>query len=236
MGQLYNIYCDESCHLENDCQKAMVIGGVWCSAEKTKAIAKRLKEIKRQHGLSSDFEIKWTKVSPAKLDFYLHVTDYFFDDDDLHSRFIVIPDKSVLDHKKFMQSHNQWYYKMYFDMLKTILSPSESYRIYIDIKDTKGGCKVRKLQDVLSNSLYDFNRKVIEWIQLVRSHDVELMQLADFLIGSVSYINRGLSSSEAKQTIVQRIRERSGYSLTRSTLYRENKFNIFIWKASQKED
>ena len=26
----YNIYCDESCHLENDGEKYMVLGGIIC--------------------------------------------------------------------------------------------------------------------------------------------------------------------------------------------------------------
>ena len=34
MGQLYNIYCDESCHLEHDGEKVMLIGGVWCPSNK----------------------------------------------------------------------------------------------------------------------------------------------------------------------------------------------------------
>ena len=29
MDSIYNIYCDESCHLENDCEKAMVLGAIW---------------------------------------------------------------------------------------------------------------------------------------------------------------------------------------------------------------
>ncbi len=28
MSQVFNIYCDESCHLENDRQKAMVLGAI----------------------------------------------------------------------------------------------------------------------------------------------------------------------------------------------------------------
>lgn len=235
MGQIYNIYCDESCHLENDNQKAMVIGGVWCSMEKTREIIRRIREIKKQYNLNKNFEIKWAKVSPAKLDFYLHIIDYFFDDDDLHFRCLVVPDKSKLDHRKYKQSHNQWYYKMYFDMLKTILTPGEKYRIYIDIKDTRGGNKVKKLHEILCNNLYDFNREVIDWIQIIRSNEVEVMQLTDFLTGAVSYKNRELNTSNAKNKIIERIQERSSYSLTKSTLFRENKFNIFIWKASQRE-
>ena len=34
MSQIFNIYCDESCHLENDREKAMVLGAVWCPVEK----------------------------------------------------------------------------------------------------------------------------------------------------------------------------------------------------------
>ena len=83
MSQILNVYCDESCHLENDGQTAMVLGAVWCPLEKRAEIAGRLREIKQKHGLSADFEVKWTKVGPSKLGFYLDLVDYFFDDDDL---------------------------------------------------------------------------------------------------------------------------------------------------------
>lgn len=88
----YNVYCDESCHLENDRQKAMVLGAVWCPKDKRWEIAERIREIKQKHGLERDFEIKWTKVSPSKLAFYQDIVDYFFDDDDLHFRGLVVPD------------------------------------------------------------------------------------------------------------------------------------------------
>jgi len=42
MSEIYNIYCDESCHLENDRQKAMVLGSVWCPLDKGREIAVRL--------------------------------------------------------------------------------------------------------------------------------------------------------------------------------------------------
>ncbi|MFH1187305.1 MAG: DUF3800 domain-containing protein [bacterium] len=234
MSQIYNIYCDESCHLEKDKQKAMVLGGIWCAKDEAKKISIRIKEIKEKYKINRYQEIKWTKISKSKIDFYLNLVDYFFDDDDLNFRCLVVPDKEKLDHENFSQNHDQWYYKMYFDMLKIILDPKNTYKIYLDIKDTKGGDKVKKLQEVLCNNIYDFDRKIIEQIQIIRSHEVEIIQLTDLLIGAVSYINRGLETSEAKKQIVERIKERTGFTLTRSTLYRENKFNIFIWKASQK--
>jgi len=231
--QVFNVYCDESCHLENDYQRVMVLGAVWCPLESTRDIAVRLRRIKVEYGLSRHFEIKWTKVSPAQVDFYQEVIDYFFDDDDLHLRALIVPDKSRLRHEAFNQTHDEWYYKMYFDMLKVILQPEAGYRIYLDYKDTQGAKKAAKLHDVLCNNAYDFSRNIIKRLQLVRSHEVEQLQLADLLIGAVSYANRGLESSPAKFQLVQRIRQRSGYTLSQSTLLREDKVNLFRWQPQE---
>ena len=68
-------------------------------------------------------------------------------------------------------------------------------------------------------------------IQQVRSHEVELVELSDFLVGAVCYANRGLTGSQAKLAVIAKIREKSGYNLLQSTLYKEDKVNIYIWKS-----
>lgn len=235
--EIFNVYCDESCHLENDHQKAMVLGAVWCPLEKIREISVRLREIKKRHGLPSDFEVKWTKISPAKAQFYLDWVDYFFDDDDLHFRALIVPDKTLLRHGAFSdQDHDVWYYKMYFDMLKVILRPQACYRIYLDIKDTRGGAKIKKLHEVLCNNLYDFSRDIIERVQLIHSREAELLQLADLLIGAVSYANRGLQESKGKLQLVERIKKRSKYRLTQTTLYAEQKVNLLRWRAQEVQE
>jgi hypothetical protein len=234
MSEIFNIYCDESCHLENDRQKAMVLGAVWCPLDKTREIAIRLREIKKKHGMPTPFEAKWTKVSPAKKNLYLDLIDYFFDDDDLHFRALIVPDKDKLRHDIFPgQDHDTWYYKMYFDMLKVILRPETRYRIYLDIKDTRGAEKAAKLHDVLCNNMYDFSREVIERLQLVHSHEIEQLQVADLLIGAVAYLNRGLGGNAGKMALIERMRQRSGYSLTKTTLLQEAKVNLFLWHAME---
>lgn len=234
MSEIFNVYCDESCHLEHDHQKAMVLGAIWCPVDKSREIAVRLREIKQKHGLAPKFEVKWTKVSPAKTGLYLDLVDYFFDDDDLHFRALIVPDKTKLRHDAIPgQDHDTWYYKMYFDMLKVIFSPDARYRVYLDIKDTRGAEKTAKLHDVLCNNMYDFSRKVIERVQLVHSHEIEQLQLADLLIGAVSYFNRNLHGNYAKEALVARVQERSGYSLLHTTLYREEKVNLFRWQANE---
>jgi hypothetical protein len=232
MTEIFNIYCDESCHLENDRQQAMVLGAIWCPSEKTQELSRRVRQIKMRHGLSPRFEIKWTKVSPAKIDFYRDVINLFFEERDLHFRALIVPDKSILRHEFFGQTHDDWYYKMYFDMLKVLLDPNAQYRIYLDIKDTRGGVKVAKLRDVLCNNIYDFSRQIIQHLQIVRSHEVELLQLADLLVGSVAYANRSLSASPAKVALVEQMRRRSAYSLLKTTLFLERKVNLFRWRAS----
>jgi len=231
MAEVFNVYCDESCHMENDHQKVMVLGALWCPLERSREISVRLREIKARHSLSPRFEIKWTKVSPGGVHLYLDLMDYFFDDDNLHFRALIVPDKSELRHKDFQQTHDEWYYKMYFDMLKVILKPDAHYRIYIDIKDTRGGDKVAKLHEVLCNNVFDFSREIIRSLQVVRSYEVEMIQMADLLIGAVAYVNRGLTSSSAKLALVERMRKRSGYALTRTTLFREDKVNLLVWQA-----
>ncbi len=233
MPEVFNIYCDESCHLERDCQQIMTLGAIWCPLTRAHSIADQIRDIKIQHSLLPDFEIKWSKVSPSKVTFYLDLVNYFFDEADLHFRALIAPDKSKLQHASFDQTHDEWYFKMYFIMLKAILRPDAQYRIYIDIKDTRSAPKVERLWDVLCNNAYDFSRQIIERVQTVRSHEVQQLQLADLLTGAISYINRGLSGSSAKAELVKLVQQRSHYSLTHSTLYREEKVNLFRWEPQE---
>jgi hypothetical protein len=236
MSEIFNIYCDESCHLENDGQKSMVLGAITCPKDKAREIAVRLREIKEEWEISRHMEVKWTGVSPAKVGFYRHWLDYFFDDDDLTFRALVIPRKSDLDHGRYAQSHDDWYWKMYFDMLKAILSEERRYRIFLDIKDTLGGKRVANLHKVLSNNLYDFDREIVNSVQLVHSHEIEQMQLTDLLIGALSYKARGFDTSPAKLELVKRFKERSKLSLERSTLLSAKKVNLLFWKPNFPKD
>ncbi len=229
-----NIYGDESCHLENDNIKVMVLGAIWCPMEKKDDISKSIREIKRRNGVSPTMEVKWTKVAKTKKELYVDLVNYFFDEEDLHFRGLVVPNKKLLDHIEFSQDHDTWYYKMYFSMLKVIIDPHAINRIFIDVKDSRSGEKTKKLHTVLCNEKYDFNKEIIQTIQIVRSHEVEILQLTDLLIGAIGYVNRELNTNEGKVAVVEQIRKRSGYNLTRSTFLKEDKFNLFIWQPRRR--
>ena len=244
MKPTINIYCDESCHLQNDKEPVMVIGAVYCPIEKKEEIFERLYSFKLKHNLipknkkndnenRTYYELKWNKVSKSKIEYYKDVINYFFFYYDLQFRVLVVSNKSAIDYEKFSHTHDTFYYKMYFGMLKAILNPENSHHIYIDIKDTRSKEKVHKLEQVLRNDKYDYSKEIIKKVQQVRSHEVEILQLADLLVGATAYVNRGLSDSKAKNELINLIKHRSKYSLTKSTLLKERKFNVFIWEPQK---
>lgn len=233
---LYNVYCDESCHLQNDNSPVMVLGAMYAPKEKKRKIYTDIRTIKEKHGLSSYFEIKWTKVSESKIDFYLDILDYFWGNDDLHYRGLVATGKNDLDHKKFNDGdYDLWYYKMYFRMIDPIICQEDEYRILLDIKDTKGGKRVQKLKEVLCNNIYDFNGEVIKYIGQINSHDSEILQIADLFNGALAYHYRGLEDSMkpnyGKITFIREMNTRQ--NIDRMTSRQASKFNLFVWRPQR---
>lgn len=230
MSQTFNVYVDESGHLEHDTTDVAVFGCIWLPMDRTREVAERLREIKLRHGLKPTFETKFTKVSPARERFYLDLLDYFFDDDDLHFRALVVRDKKRLDHGAFGQSHDEWYYKMVYQLLFNVVDNSDRFNVYLDIKDTRSAERCRKLHEVLRTA-HEREEVRIQKLQMVRSHEVEVMQLADLLIGIVGYANRIHPGSTAKHALVERMRKRSRYTLQKTTPLREQKTNLFFWEG-----
>jgi predicted nucleic acid-binding protein len=231
----YNIYCDESCHLEHDRQPIMVIGGVWCPKNRVKENSERIRDLKNKY--NSRGELKWVKVSESRQDYFLELVDYFFTTPYLNFRCIVVDNKSKLDHKYFNQgSHDSFYYKMYFYMLRHILKSEYRYNIYLDIKDTRSAQKLVKLKEVLCNNVNDFTQQMIRNLQNIHSHESEVLQLADLLIGAISYHNRNLSDNITKKKVIERIMQYTGQDLRHSSPPWVNKFNLFIFSPSEIND
>ena len=230
---MYTVFCDESCHLQSDKSSVMVLGAMYCLNDKKKKIYSDIREIKRKYGLDSYFEIKWTKVSESKIDFYLELLEYFWKNDDLHYRGLVATGKDRLNHEKYNDGdYDLWYYKMYFRTLDPIIQQENEYHILVDIKDTKGGKRIQKLKEVLCNNIYDFNGEVITHIGQINSRESEILQLADLLNGALSYHYRRLEdetmANKGKVEFVKALREKQ--NIDRTTSRYASKFNLFIWE------
>jgi hypothetical protein len=75
----------------------------------------------------------------AKAVFYLALIDLSLANDRLRFRGLVVPDKSRLDHARFDQSHDDWYYKMYLRCCARSSARPIAIASYLDVKDTRGG-------------------------------------------------------------------------------------------------
>lgn len=230
----YNLYCDESCHLERDNSNVMVLGALILPKDKKEEIKDRIIDIKTKHGVSAHVEVKWTKASKPKIGLYTDLVDYFFDDDDMRFR-VLVADKTHLRHEDYNQSHNDWYYKMYFTMLNRLFDSSNTYNVYLDVKDTHSVQRAAKLNEICANSHYDFNHKCIQKIQPIRSDEVQMMQIVDVINGAVCRANRTDIKPPvgAKKEIVRRIQNRSKLKLTQSTTPGARKFNLFVWTGGR---
>lgn len=228
----YNVYCDESCHLEKDTSPVMILGAMYCLEESKQQIYDEIREIKMKHKMSSFFEIKWTKVSESKIDLYLELLDYFWSNQDLLYRGLVASGKKSLDHDKYNEGdYDLWYYKMYYRMLAPVIFPNDRYHIMVDIKDTRGGRRVAKLREVLCNNIYDFKKEAVDQIGQINSKESEILQLADLINGALAFYYRGLADNmDSNKGKVKFVRTLQRYvDLDKNTGYGERKFNLFIW-------
>lgn len=238
MAEIYNIYCDESCHLEHDHIPVMLLGAIWCLHGMRRSISKKIRQLKAKHNAKG--ELKWTKVSGSRLPFYNELLNYFFAKSDLNFRCLLVAQKETLDHNYFNRgSHDSFYYKMYYQLLLNIVCRTDSqFNVYLDIKDTRGSRRIRELRRILHAKLSDYERLTIPQIQLVHSHESELIQIADFLMGAVAYCNRDdvPKKNEAKISVIKKIIGCSGIDLVHSTPPWEDKFNLFVFHPRRSDN
>jgi hypothetical protein len=218
----YNLYCDESCHIEHDHKQYMLLGYIQVPFHQLKFYKEEIQQLRLKHGYQP--EIKWSKVSHGQAAFFNELTDLFFNTQ-LTYRAIVI-DKATIQQLDPNQDFDDFYYKMYYQLIYHKLDMEASYNIYLDIKDTLSRRKVRDLHDVLQ-----LKYSTIRTIQSIRSHESSLLQLADFFTGALNYkLNEPEGQVIAKRNILERIEQACGHPLDCSTDKSHDKFNLFFIK------
>ena len=218
MNKTFNIYCDESCHIEHDHKEFMFLGSVSCAYPQIRRHANRIDKIKKSHNFYA--EIKWSHVSKSKVRFYLDLIDYFFDTD-LQFRAIGIKKSQIkLDENT---TYDDFYYKMYYHLLNYKIDTLDHYNVYLDIKDSLSAVKVRKLKEILNVKFGVFRN-----VQNIRSHESLLMQLADFIMGAISYdANDKDQRNQAKVAVIERIKKHLHSQNLKETNY-STKLNLFF--------
>lgn len=220
----FNLYIDETCHLEHDKASVMCIGYIKIDRTQQKELSEKLKSIKLKYHTPT--ELKWNKLSWSRLPFYKALVDCFFESN-IAFRAVLIKNKSLVDNQTYNENdHNVFYYKAAFYLLRNNVSQNATYRVYFDIKDSRGKNRLQKLSTILGR-VCGSNR--FSHFQDIRSHESEFIQLCDLFIGAIGYKARNDKSqtSKVKNDIVEYIESKLGYHLDEGTPPWETKFNIF---------
>jgi len=222
----YDLFVDESCHLEHDKISVMCIGYIKVPRLAYDGLKEKFRIIKNKHGIEN--EIKWSKYSKVRVPLYKDLVDFFFANP-LEFRCVLVKYKERLNHQDFNRgSHDNFYYKMTYYLLRPN-PPKVEYRVFMDIKDTRGREKLNKIEEVFQN--YHKGESPYVKFQHLRSHDNDFFQLTDLFIGAIAYKNRLLKGevpdNPSKLEFIEYLEKKSGFTLDEGTTPWETKFNIF---------
>jgi len=199
-----------------------------CPAERARTLNAELTALWAQHGLPKHFEAKWTKVSPGKLDFYRAVLEWFIATEDVSFRALVLPDKQQVFTRVPKEKRDDIYYSLYYELLKNTIVPGNSYRAFLDIKDTRGREKLDELTRWLEMNYPSLKKEERPKLEHVRSHEIRLLQVTDLLLGAVGFARRPVtaSGSPAKRALVSLLEEKLNQKLTTNSPSGVDKFSI----------
>jgi len=216
--KIFNLYCDESCHIKNDGHPFMLLSYLSVPYNQIKIHKEFIKDLKIKHHFYG--EIKWNKISTSKKPFFLELVDYFFSSD-LLFRTIIIKKQQInsLDQQEF----DNFYYKMYYQLIHHKIDMAANYNIYLDFKDTLSKFKVRNLMNILQTQY-----GVINKLQIIHSKESVFLQLADLLMGAVNYKLRKFTKVKAKVSIIEKIEKQCQQQIDQPSFRDEKKFNLFF--------
>jgi len=89
----FNIYIDESCHLEHDLSEVMCIGYTKIKQQDYFSLKAKIQEIKIKH--KSPMEVKWNTISKSRWPLYKDLIDFFFESD-IEFRSVLIKIRKIL--------------------------------------------------------------------------------------------------------------------------------------------
>jgi len=225
----FEVYCDEAfpdlftSRSQNIAQaNYLMIGSLWLPHTLRVELKSQISELRKKHNAWG--EIKWSKVSPSKLHFYLDLVNLFFaHGDNLRFRCVMVEHEFV-DFKRHNGDYELGFYKFYYQLLHHWINDYNEYQFFCDLKSNKDPQRFQTLKKVLSkaNLMAD-----VKAVQALPSREVVLIQLCDLLLGAVSArLNKTLKDGSAKSHLVSEVEERLG-GILEPTYRTAKKINIF---------
>lgn len=226
------IYVDESRHLGlND--NVMVLGCVWLDAYHVREFTDKIRVLKSKYHITRKEELKWSRLSKSRRNYYLEVVNLFFDSDYINYRAVVIP-KDKLSYESYTDAGDDFYYRMIYILIANVIKKTtyriDEYKIFLDLKDSWSDYRAKRTAEYLRNDSH-INGDAFT-VQPIRSNQSVLLQLADLITGAVAAANNdGKNKVEAKNEVIKQISRLSGQDLNTQTPYSIDKMNIFKWHS-----
>tara|TARA_R110002096_G_scaffold82336_4_gene191629 strand:- start:1399 stop:2061 length:663 start_codon:yes stop_codon:yes gene_type:complete len=218
----------------------MAIGGIVVNVNQVINIKNKLAGVKNTHNLNS--ELKWSKVSKAKLPAYKEYIDIFFNNTNHMSFHGLLVDTQKIDNKRFNGGdHEVGFQKMLFQLLfKFGKVHRDSLPIHCYLHQRSSTQPLKKLQDILNNSFkkkYESDQEPYEKINYIPLVASDILQLNDILLGALAAQKNGHhlkpKASPAKKELGSYILHKSDVSdLISDTPY--DKIDFSIWNFQLK--
>ncbi len=210
----------------------MLIGGLWIPQQCEMELRESLSKARQKFNMTAEF--KWTKVSQSKLEGYYEWVDCFFRSKMIGFRSIVI-DTSLLDYRAFHKNDQELgFYKFYYQLVSRNIKPESLYWLYTDERNNRKKNRLEVLKIVTNRYWMKLaNVEPLRSVEPRRSHEEDLLQLADVLLGALGYSWNASKESPAKLALIVHIQKRLGwYTLRQSTSPSSTRFNVWEWRPS----
>jgi len=227
----YAIYTDES---NITASRYMLIGGLWLPLDAQDRVRLALQKVRDTYGLLH--EMKWTKVSRTMLPAYKSFVDVFFDEPELSFKCIVI-DRYALDYAAYHKGDEELgFYKFYFLLISRKLGPRHLYWLYTDERHNRKPYRLAVLKLTVNNWWQKrAGVKPLRAVEARCSHDEDMLQLADILLGAVGYCWNDRGESKAKVMLAKHIASQMGWlTLKVRTRPYAPKLNVWVWHPAPK--
>lgn len=228
------IYIDETHHLHSN-TSPMVLGGVWGNVEALKSFSRKVKVVRAQNGIPTNRELKWTKVSPSKLSYYIDIVKLFLSEEGINYRAVIV-DKDIIDNRTFGQTDDDFYYRMQYQVVKHVAQRhSANFYLFFDYKDTRSNYYCQKTADILNNTKSLIGDGDHFFAQLVQSYESIPLQIVDLLNGLIAFANsKDKKKSRAKRKLVDEFKKISKINIAASSPYAADKVNLLFWQPKEK--